>query len=342
MLCIIWYVDAHPSAGLDALADLVTPFAIRVAATLRVADAMAEGVTEPGALAARCGADAGALRRLLRHLSGHGVFEERGDGTFGLGPLGGPLLSTHPMSVRALLDAESFAGRADRSLAELLHSVRTGGPAYERAFGRPYWADVVARPAMAGSLDEGLENMAAFCVRPLTRGYPWAEVRSVVDVGGGSGALLCRLLQACPHLHATLVDLPYSADRAVRRFAEAGIADRVDVVPGSYYDPLPAGADTYLLSHVIDQEPEAGALRVLRRCADAAGPAGAVLLVQTPITAGNRTALTALDLRILATVGGRERTVEEYAELVARAGLRLAGRYPRDGSGMTLFTCRAG
>jgi hypothetical protein len=168
-------------------------------------------------------------------------------------------------------------------------------------------------------------------------------VRHVVDVGGGIGAPLTRLLQAYPHLRGTLIDMPDSTARAAANFAAAGLSDRTDTIPGSYFDPLPPGADVYLLCHVVDQEPEESAVRILRRCAEAAGESGRVLLLQTPITRSNRRAMTALDLKMLTSLAGQELTVDGYRELVAQAGLELIGTYPSSASttySVMLFICQ--
>jgi predicted nicotinamide N-methyase len=330
--------------GLEALGNLVTPFAIRVAATLRLADLVGEGVTDVDALARRCGADPGALRRLLVHLACHEVFVEQPDGRFGVGPLGAQLRSDHPMSMRTLLDLESFSGRADLSCAGMLASVRTGQPSYPEQFGAPYWQDLAGSPAMVDSFEAALDTIVTFSARSLLRGYDWSAVRRVVDVGGGSGAPLIRLLHKHPHLQATLVDLPQMVERAERNFAAAGLADRTTVVAGSYFDPLPPGADAYLLSEVVDQEPEPDALAILRRCAEAAGGTGRVMVLQTPVTRSNRAIMTALDLRMLTSVGGRERSVAEYRELFSRAGLELESSYPASSAttfSVVLFVCAA-
>lgn len=334
----------NTSLDLETLSNLVTPMAVRVAATLRLADHIDDGGTDVATLAARCGADPGALRRLLSHLASYGVFVEHSDGVFGVGPTGQPLRSSHPMSMRRLLDLDSFSGRGDLSLTGMLHSVRTGEPAYEKIHGREYWPDLVASPEMVHSFDEALRTMAAFSVRSLLRGYDWSKVSRVVDVGGGIGAPLCRLLQAQPHLSATLIDMPDSAARAARTFAAAGLADRAEAVGGSYFDPLPSGADVYLLCHVVDQEPEESAVRILRRCAEAAGDTGAVLLLQTPVTKSNRRSMTGLDLLMLTSLGGQELTVDGYRELVAKAGLTLTSTYPASANttySVMLLVCSA-
>jgi hypothetical protein len=337
-------VQQNTSLDLEALSNMVTPMAIRVAATLRLADLITDGTADAASLALRVDVDAGALRRLLVHLATYGVFVEHDDGTFGVGPTGELLRSDHPMSMRRLLDLEGFSGRGDLSLVGMLHSVRTGGPAYEQINGRPYWEDLVASPEMVDSFDDALRTMAAFSVRSLVRGYDWSKVRRVVDVGGGIGAPLCRLLKAQPHLRATLVDMPDAAARAAENFAASGLADRAEAVAGSYFDPLPPGADVYLLCHVVDQEPEDNAVRILRHCAEATGPDGAVLLLQTPVTKSNRRSMTALDLLMLTSLGGRERSVDGYSELVAKAGLRLVSTYPSSANttySVMLLVCAA-
>jgi len=334
----------NTQVGLESVANLVTPFAIRVAATLRLADLAAEGVTDPAAMADRCGADPTALRRLLVHLASYNVFTEREDGGFDVGPLGAQLRSDHPMSMRVLLDLESFSGKADLSCAGLLESIRTGKPVYPAQFGKPYWEDLVSSQVMVDSFEEVLDTIVNFSSRSLLRGYDWSGVKKIVDVGGGSGAPLIRLLKKYEHLTATLVDFPQMIDRARKNFEAAGVADRATAIPGSYFDELPTGGDVYLLSEVVDQEPEESAIKILRRCREAAGDTGKVMLLQTPVTKSNRPTMTALDLRMLTSVGGSELSVDQYRELFAKAGLKLDMTYPATNAttfSVMLFVCSA-
>ncbi|SCG46867.1 O-methyltransferase [Micromonospora echinaurantiaca] len=330
--------------GLENVANLVTPYAVRVAATLRLADHITDGATDVPTLAQRCGANPKALRRLLVHLASYDVFTERADGGYDVGPVGQQLRSDHPMSMRVLLDLDSFSGKADLSLSGLLESVRTGEPVYPAQHGKPYWEDLVSSPAMGDSFETALDTIVNFSSRSLLRGYDWSTVKRIVDVGGGSGAPLIRLLKKYEHLQATLVDFPQMIERARRNFEAAGVADRASVTPGSYFDPLPPGADAYLLSEVVDQESEENAVRILRRCAEAAGDTGKVMLLQTPVTKSNRAVMTALDLRMLTSVGGQELSVEQYRELFAKAGLKLDTTYPASNIttfSVMLFVCSA-
>jgi SAM-dependent methyltransferase len=155
--------------------------------------------------------------------------------------------------------------------------VRTGGPAYHEVFHRPFWEDLQAHPDLAASFDA--------LMGPAGHGIPdpevlvaggWESVRTVVDVGGGTGSLLAEILRARPEVRGALVDLPPTVARSVEIFQVAGVAERVTAVGQSFFDPLPAGADLYLLKNVLGGWPDREAMAILRRCAEAARPAGRI------------------------------------------------------------------
>jgi O-methyltransferase len=156
----------------------------------------------------------------------------------------------------------------------------------------------------------------------IVSAYDWGSLGHVVDVGGGNGTLLIALLRAYPTLLGTVVDLPTAAEAARKEFAAAGLADRADSVAGSFFDPLPT-AGGYLLSAIIHNWDDESARAILRRCAEAAGPNGAVFVVEK-IGADGESPRTEMDLRVLAYFGGRERGLGELTALAADAGLRVA------------------
>lgn len=318
---------SEAGSELWAMADLATPMAVRVAATLRIADHITRGLRTAPELAAAVNANADALDRVLRHLVTAGVVSRGEFGRYTLTVRGEALRDDHPAGLRAMLDIESAIGRADLSFVRLLHSVRTGEPAFPVQFGRPFWDDLAADPARTASYDTQMGSDVAAWAPAIVSAYDWGSLGHVVDVGGGNGTLLTALLTAHPALRGTVFDLPDTAEAARKALTAAGFADRSDVVPGSFFDPLPPGAGGYVLSAILHDWDDDAARAILRRCAEAAGTNGAVFVVER-IGADGKTLRTEMDLRMLAYFGGKERVVSELTALAADAGLGVAAVHP--------------
>lgn len=304
------------------LADLSTPWCIHVIVTLRVANHIEAGTDTIPALAAATASHAGSLHRVLQHLTEKGLFLEPEPQRFELTGIGRSLLE--PGTILGM-DLEGFGGRMAHAWSTLLTAVRTGQPGYAAHFGRDFWEDVHANPRFSEDFDALLG--------PPGHGYPdpsvlldptrWPSIRTVVDVGGGTGSLLSGILQAHPHIHGTLVDLPSTVARSAALFASAGVTDRVTLSAQSFFDPLPAGADLYTLKSVICDWPDADAVRILRRCAEAARPSNGRVVVFTGEHASP-------SLLMLVLVGGKDRSLDEFRSLAAEAGLAItaSGRQP--------------
>jgi 2,7-dihydroxy-5-methyl-1-naphthoate 7-O-methyltransferase len=310
--------------ALGPLMDLVTPMALRVAATLRLADFMPDDGTGEGAvladLAERVGADPEALARMLRHLVQHGVFTEPCPGQFAANQTAVLLRTGQPGAV--WLDLDGFGGRMDLAFTGLAHTVRTGAPAWEQVFGQPFWAYLDANPAIGASFDATMAVDAGNA--PVADGYDWTTVRHVADIGGGTGTLIAEVLRRNPWLRGTLVDLPETAARARHYLAGLRLDGRCEVVGQSFFESLPVGADAYLLNRVIHDWDDAAASAVLRRCREAAHRTGRVLVVESHGIAGaDPAAFAEMNLRMLVLTGGRERTIDDYSALAAGAGLRV-------------------
>jgi hypothetical protein len=314
------------AAGLWAMGDLATPMAVRVAATLRIADHITRGRRTAPELAEAVGADADALGRVLRHLVTAGVLRGDESDRYVLTARGEALRDDHPAGIRAVLDLESAIGRADLSFVQLLHTVRTGEPAFPVQFGRSFWDDLAADPGRSASFDAQMAADVAAWAPAIVAAYGWGSLGHVVDVGGGNGALLAALLREHPDLRGTVLDLPGAAAAARKVLTAAGLAGRSDAVAGSFFDPLPPGAGGYLLCAVLHDWDEAAARTILRRCAEAAGTDGRVFVVEKFVTDSDHR--TEMDLRVLAYFGGRERGIAELTALAAAAGLRVAAVHP--------------
>ncbi len=311
--------------ALAPLMDLVTPMALRVAATLRLADLMPDDASGEGALlgslAERAGAAPEALARMLRHLVQHGVFTEPSRGRFAVNPTAALLRTGQPAAT--WLDLDGFGGRMDLAFTGLAQTVRTGQPAWEQVFGQPFWPYLDANPAISASFDATMAVDGGNAA--VADGYDWSTMRHVADIGGGTGTLIAQVLRRNPRLHGTLADLPETAARARQYLAGLGLDDRCEVVGQSFFDPLPAGADAYLLNRVIHDWDDAAASAILRRCAEAAGSTGRVLVIESHGTPGGDPASFAeMNLRMLVLTGGRERTIDDYSALAADAGLKVA------------------
>ncbi|MCZ4556790.1 methyltransferase [Rhodococcus maanshanensis] len=305
--------------SLMSQSDLVTPMAIRVAATLRLADLIAGGVCAVGELAEQSGADTDALHRLLRYLACRGLFTEISSGRYALNDSAAMLRSDHPLAMRDWFDLDGAGGRMDRAFTALLDVVRTGQPGYPVVHGRSLWEDA------DDSYNTLMGKHTTFVVPTVVHGYPWDRVDSVVDVGGGSGSLLCGLAAAYPGLTGTLIDLPAAADAARGAFAAAGLSSRCTAIDGDFFQPLPSGAQVYLLTWVLHDWPDADAGNILRRCADAAGEHGRVIVVENLDSGERPEVTTAMDLRLLVLFGGRERTPQQLDDLAAAAALHRVG-----------------
>ncbi len=321
------------SADLRALSDLCTPWCVHVVATLRIADLIAAGTTDIKTLAEEAVCDIDSLLRVLRHLVGKGVFQEPTPGRFALNEAALGLLDS---SLRLGLDLNSIGGRMASAWGSLLTAVRTGAPAYHEMFSLPFWEDLDAHPDIAASFDALMGPPGHGTPDPevlVTGG--WESVRTVVDVGGGTGALLAGILRARPEIHGTLVDLPRTVARSSEIFEAAGVAERVRTVGQSFFDPLPVGADLYILKSVLNDWPDASARAILSRCAEAARPNGRIVILGG--VSSDDTADPQLLMMVL--LGSKDRTLTEFRELAHEAGLKVqaAGRLA---SGRFAVECR--
>lgn len=312
---------------LKNLGNLVTPMALRVAATLRLVDHLLAGTDSVAGLAALTHTHPQALARLVRHLTVVGVLEG-GEREKPLRPtrLGLLLADDHPAQQRAWLDLDGAVSHADLAFTGLLDVVRTGRPGYSGRYGRPFWEDLSADQVLADSFDALMSCDEDLAHQAPADAYDWSGARHVLDVGGGNGGLLAAIALRAPHLRGTLVELAGPAERARRRFAEASLTDRVAVSEGDFFKPLPVTADVVLLSFVLLNWSDEDAMTILTRCVQALEPGGRVLVLDRADVEGDgadRFFSTLLDLRMLTFMGGRVRTRDEVVALAARAGLVL-------------------
>jgi SAM-dependent methyltransferase len=304
------------------LADVLRPWAIRAAATLHLADHIAAGCRSIADLAKASRSDADALRRLLCYLETQGLLVEQPAGHYELTDVGAALRDDHPAQLRSWLDQEGGMGRADVAAAGLLGAVRSGLPAYSRFFGSQFWEDLEHHPELRRAFDGLMTEQLDLQAPHIAAAFDWEDVRHVVDVGGGTGTLLAAILERAAHALGTLVELPRTAEHAGLLFRARGLSERVTVVGRSFFEPLPPGADVYVLNIVLHDWPDADAISILERCADAAPPTGRILVIESLRSPRGDSLVSAMDLFMLILFGGRERSLEAFDELFHSAGLR--------------------
>jgi hypothetical protein len=305
--------------------------AIYVAAKLGIADQLANGPRSHGELAAATGTHAPSLGRLLRLLASAGVLAEREDGTFELTPLGACLRSGVG-SFRAV--AQLFAGPSVwASWGDLLETLRTGDPAWHRLFGTDPFAYFVERPEEAAIFDEAMSAFTAMVAVGVSAACDFSAFRTVIDVGGGDGALLSGILEANPTLRGVVFDLPRVAEPARRRITAAGLGDRCEFVAGDFFESVPSGGDAYMLKHVIHDWDDRRAIGILESCHRAMGPLGKLLIVEAIYPPridrsvdGQGAARN--DVNMMVCTGGRQRSEAEFRALFDAAGFELARIVP--------------
>jgi hypothetical protein len=304
--------------------------AIAVAADLGIADHLRDGAKSCAELAHAVDVHAGALYRLLRGVASVGLFAEDDQGRFTLTPLATLLLTNGPGSWRAaaILNGEPWTWQPWGALA---YSVKTGKPAFEHVFGMEF-DSYLAQHRDAADTFQSFMHVAtseeAMAVAPV---YDFSGSTTVVDVGGGRGALLAAILTRHPHLRGILFDTPQVIADAPALLAAEGVDDRCELVAGDFFQALPRGADVYMLKWILVSWDDEQCVVILQNCRRALGARGKLLVIERIIPPGNAPFFGKLaDLNLLVMYRGRHRTEVEYRTLFARAGFELSRMIPTE------------
>jgi O-methyltransferase domain/Dimerisation domain len=341
-------LSAQATAGTPAtrLRDLITGFvlsrAVYVAASLEVADLLANGPSDAQTLARACGAEASALYRVLRTLASVGVFTEGEDGKFSNTPMSELLRSDVPGSLRAL---SRMYGDDDfwAAWGLVLLSVRTGDAAMNKVIGMHPFEYNARHPEKAKVFDQAMVSSSSLVNRALTEAYDFSRFGRLVDVAGGYGSTLCAVLKATPGLRGVLFDMPHVIEGARPRVAEQGLADRVEFASGNMFESVPAGADAYFMKHILHDWDDAACGKILAAIRAAVPPHGRLLVSEKLILPGPTGYYAKIgDLVMLVhNQGGRERTEAEFRDLFAAAGFKLVQVVPTAADHSVLEAVRA-
>ena len=319
---------APPEAVLTQMAfgALVTQ-ALYVVAKLGIADLLAGGPRPVAELAAETGTHERSLYRVLRSLAGAGVFRETGPKTFGLTPLAEPLRSDAPGSMR---NAMIFMGEQwhFQVWGNMMQSVRTGRPAWGHTHGVEVFDYFAANPEQAEIFNAAMTDLSVNTAPAVVEAYDFSGFRTLADIAGGHGYLLAQILKANPNLSGVLFDVPPVIAGAGALLEREGVAARVEMVAGDFFQSVPR-ADAYIMKHIIHDWDDERSAAILKNINAAMGPEGRVLIAEAVVPEGNEPHYSKLlDLEMLVSPGGIERTAGEYAELLTAAGLKLSRIIP--------------
>jgi SAM-dependent methyltransferase len=293
---------------------------VYVAAVLGVADHLANGSKSAEELAAITKTHPRTLYRVLRALAGLGVFTED-NGRFALTPVG-EFLKSGPTGQRAmaihLCEPNTWAAWGD-----LMHSVRTGEPAFKHVHGKEAFAFYADHPESFEPFNEAMTNFSMYAAASVTAAYDFHGIRTLVDVGAGHGSLLGAILRANSFLRGIAFDLPTVVEGAQSLASEPGIEGRFSIAGGDFFEAVSSG-DAHIMKSIIHDWDDDRAMKILRNIHRAQQPGGKLLLVELIIGEGGGSALGKLsDLNMLVIPGGQERTVQEYGALFEKCGFKL-------------------
>ncbi len=313
----------------DVMTQLVGGFqvsqALYVMAELDVATALDDGPRPVEQVAQQCGADPDVLRRLVRTLASLGVFATDGD-LVSTTPLGATLSRNHPHSMRDL--TRFWMQTHYTPFSQLLHTARTGEPAFDQHVGKPFFDWIGEEPSRAELLSGAMSDIVGGWKAGMLDGYELPAGTVVADIGGADAGILVALIADRPERRGIAFDLPEAVPSARANLAARGLQDRVEVVAGDFFVSVPP-ADVYVLSHILHDWDDASCVRILRSIAAAAGSGARVLVIEMIVPEGDGPHLSkALDLTMLAMVTGRERSAEDFTALLAAAGMKLDRALP--------------
>ncbi|MCX4744165.1 methyltransferase [Kitasatospora sp. NBC_01287] len=298
--------------------------AVRAAAGLRVADALADTPATAEELAAALGIEARPLARLLRALSCYGIFTEHADGRYAHTEMSRLLREDSTDSLRyiALWCTAPWTWEAWPRLDD---AVRSGASVFPDLYGKEFF-DYLHDDATdsARVFDQAMTHSSRQSAEDIARSVDLTGVTSVVDIGGGQGHVLAGLLERYQELRGALLDLPTVVANADPRLREGGaLADRVQLLPGDCRDEVPIQADMYIIKNILEWDDDS-TRRTLRNVLAVARPGARVLVIENLVDdSPSMKFTTAMDLLLLLNVGGAKHTKESLVSLITEAGLTI-------------------
>jgi O-methyltransferase domain/Dimerisation domain len=301
---------------------------VYVAAKLNLADHLAKGPMNANQLAEVTETHPPSLYRLMRTMAGLGIITEDESHRFSLTPVGEAMKTGAPGSARATILTIASPWWVS-GFSELMYSVQTGKSGFEKLTAMPIFDWFARHPEEASLFNETMLGIHGAEPAAVAAAYDFSGVKNIVDVGGSTGNLLATILERNPESRGILFDMPHVVREAPSMIRARGLTDRIKIEAGSFFESIPSGGDAYMLSHVIHDWSEDQCLTILDNCRRVMNSDTRLMIIEMVLPPGDTPHPgKMLDMMMLVGPGGRERTEEEYAELLAKAGLRLTRVVP--------------
>ena len=306
------------------------------ACELKIPDLLAEGPKSAAEIASATHTHEPSLRGLMRGLCAWEVFTERPDGTFASTEISNHFRSDQPGLRNNIL---MLNGEGYQAWANLMYTLRTGDNAFVHTFGKTSWEMSGENPERAARFNAAMVASTTRTAGAFVGAYDMAGVRTVVDVGGGNGALLSAVLRAKPEMRGVLFDLRQGLVGAREKLKADGVASRVTLVEGNFFESVPAGGDLYMLKWIIHDWSDDKARTILEVCRRSMSSQARLVLLERTLPEHIDASPAALDaamadMHMRVTLGGQERTTSEYRDLLAAAGLRITRHVPTESLGI--------
>jgi len=312
------------------LADYIIPFTVRAMSELKVADSLRDGPKSVSDIAREVGANESALYRGMLALASKGIFAEKEPGIFEQTSMSELLTTDDPFSLR---DGYRLLHADIKAWSRFDYSIRTGKACFDIVHDQDYWDFCITHSDYSRTFDNAMATFTKLEFRAVMAAYDFTGINTIVDVGGGNGRMISLLLKALPKTKGILFDQPHVVDKALPVLESEGVADRCEIVGGSFFEGVPKGGDLYIIKRIIYDWDDEHAEIILRHVAESMNPKGKVAVVDPVLMAGNgsdpgTTYSRIYDLLMLAMVSGHARSEEESAALYERAGLKLTRVVP--------------
>jgi hypothetical protein len=294
--------------------------AVYAAAKLGLADLVGDKPTKVSHLAEKTNTNEDALYRLLRFLSGIGVFREHDERAFSNTAVSEFLKTDHMFSERGAIIMRGE--QMSPGFEEILHSIQTLETGFSKRFGSSLFEFLKSDEAAFNTFQTAMRSMTVFEAHAVMEAYDFSKFEKIVDVGGGNGTNLSEILAANPGISGTLFDLESSIEMA--KNGAGGPLPRCELVVGDFFESITDGGDLYILKNILHDWYDDKAIEILKNCRQAMAVDSKLIIVERLLEPPNKHSnVSNQDMTMMVVVGGLERREDEFSSLVEQAGFQL-------------------